>query len=76
MYSCVSVHMSVYHMCAWCMLRSEDFESPGIEVKDSCEHPFAWLELNTCLLEAQYVLLKDKPYLQPQKCDWFLKHVI
>lgn len=56
-------------MCAWCMLRSEDFESPGIEVKDSCEHPFACLELNTCLLEAQCVLLKDKPYLQPQKCD-------
>lgn len=44
---------------------TQDTGSPGTGVRDSCELPCGWWELNLDPLEEQQVLLTDYPFLQP-----------
>lgn len=70
------VCISVYHMHAWCLWRSEeDIISLGTRVIDSCEWPFDCWELNQEPLEEQSILFTMEPSLQPQLYIFFKRTV-
>jgi hypothetical protein len=62
--------ISVYHLCASCLWRSEEgIRFPESEVADSCEPPCRCLELNPGPPERHKVLLITEPSLQPPRGD-------
>lgn len=59
--------MSVYHVNACCLRKSEeDLSSPGTGDIDSCEPPCRCWESNSDLLQEQHVLLTMKSWLKPK----------
>ena len=63
----------VYHVCAWCLRRSEDgIRSPGTGVKSGCESPCGCWVLKLGPLQEQHVLLSTEPSLQPQGGHLFI----
>lgn len=62
--------MYVHHVCARCLWRpDEGVWLLGTAVRDSCELPWGYWELNLGYRHDQQMLLIAKPFLQP-KCVW------
>lgn len=64
-YECLSVCMSVCHMHAWCLQKSEkDVRYRGTTVTDVCKPSCRWWGLNPGSLQKPKILLTTEPALQ------------